>query len=821
MALSLLSLHSPLSTPDLLPPVHHLRPCPPPPPTAVKLTPSPTFPDATSPPFSLNRSVPDPVTKVICEYYSYSSSPTLPINPPPTATATGHRHQINESYRLTVDDVVDVELEGNSNPPVSTNADVIDVQDDTIVEVGQSTGNRLKRKVPPLAPKPKKEAGKRYRSPYWDHFNDIKEGGVTKWAECKYCNKRYAAESKKHGVSNLKAHLPVCPLYPNRDQDGQQNLSFRPTDGGGVDVVTHAFSFDDCKRALAEMVIIDELPFRFVEGIGFRKFCKVMQPKFSPVSRQTITREVGAIHRNERGKLKKFLKGRRICLTTDTWTSIQNLNYMCLTAHFIDDDWKLQKRILNFCVIEDHKGVTIGKKIESSLLEWNVDGIFTLTVDNASSNATAIEYLKRKTTDWKRTVLDHEYIHMRCCAHILNLIVVEGLKDTNGSILCVRDVVRYVRSSPQRMETFNKCVEKEKINSKQTVCLDVCTRWNSTYLMLEVAIKFEKAFQRMGEEDSSFITFFGIKEGEEDLSLELEGQGGRHRISVLTPRKPTVPNKLDWKKCGLFVTFLKLFYDATNKFSASLFVTSNVFFHELYEVQVKIDELIANRDPYMSSMAIDMKRKFETYWGDQEKFNPLLYVAVAVDPRFKLRLVKFCYTKSKGKAEGEKMEKKVKDVLNRLYDFYAKKGEVGQNVSSASPMPRVENEDCFHRLNFSMEFDTYLEEEYSSVCSSEVDKYLGDLCERRDNPDFDILVWWKNNSNKYPILSKIARDVLAMPVSTVASESAFSTGGRALDPFRSSLSPSMVETLVCTQNWLLSTVPISLRQAMDKVEDLE
>ncbi|KAG5566734.1 hypothetical protein RHGRI_002319 [Rhododendron griersonianum] len=60
-----------------------------------------------------------------------------------------------------------------------------------------------------------------------------------------------------------------------------------------------------------------------------------------------------------------------------------------------------------------------------------------------------------------------------------------------------------------------------------------------------------------------------------------------------------------------------------------------------------------------------------------------------------------------------------------------------------------------------------------------------------------------------------------MPVSTVASESAFSTGGRVLDPFRSSLSPSMVDTLVCTQNWLLSTVPISLRQAMDKVEDLE
>ncbi|KAG5566732.1 hypothetical protein RHGRI_002319 [Rhododendron griersonianum] len=166
------------------------------------------------------------------------------------------------------------------------------------------------------------------------------------------------------------------------------------------------------------------------------------------------------------------------------------------------------------------------------------------------------------------------------------------------------------------------------------------------------------------------------------------------------------------------------------------------------------------------------------------------------------------------------MEKRVKGVLDKLYDAYANDGEVRVQVASATPSV-VMDEDCDDRLTLASEFDTYLEQEYSSVCSSEVDKYLNDLCERKDIPDFDVLLWWKNNSNKYPILSQLARDVLAMPVSTVASESAFSTGGRVLDPFRSSLSPSMVDTLVCTQNWLLSTVPISLRQAMDKVEDLE
>ena len=71
------------------------------------------------------------------------------------------------------------------------------------------------------------------------------------------------------------------------------------------------------------------------------------------------------------------------------------------------------------------------------------------------------------------------------------------------------------------------------------------------------------------------------------------------------------------------------------------------------------------------------------------------------------------------------------------------------------------------------------------------------------------------------MLSKLARDVLAIPVSTITSESAFSTGGRILDPFRSSLSPLMVQNLVCAQDWLQALVPISFRKSKDEVEVLE
>ena len=81
---------------------------------------------------------------------------------------------------------------------------------------------------------------------------------------------------------------------------------------------------------------------------------------------------------------------------------------------------------------------------------------------------------------------------------------------------------------------------------------------------------------------------------------------------------------------------------------------------------------------------------------------------------------------------------------------------------------------------------------------NDVEKYLLESYEDIEDEDFDILNWWRVNGSKYRVLSKLARDIFAIQVSTVASKSAFSTGGRILDLFRGSLTPKMVEFLVCT-----------------------
>ncbi|CAN6228584.1 unnamed protein product, partial [Urochloa humidicola] len=99
---------------------------------------------------------------------------------------------------------------------------------------------------------------------------------------------------------------------------------------------------------------------------------------------------------------------------------------------------------------------------------------------------------------------------------------------------------------------------------------------------------------------------------------------------------------------------------------------------------------------------------------------------------------------------------------------------------------------------------------------SELENYLKKgLIPRTET--LDILSWWKSNSVEYPTLSRMARDVLAVPASTVASESAFSTGRRIISDLRSRLTPKNVEALICLQDWIRASG--SSQFQMEGIED--
>ncbi|XXG68569.1 hypothetical protein AAC387_Pa06g1626 [Persea americana] len=88
------------------------------------------------------------------------------------------------------------------------------------------------------------------------------------------------------------------------------------------------------------------------------------------------------------------------------------------------------------------------------------------------------------------------------------------------------------------------------------------------------------------------------------------------------------------------------------------------------------------------------------------------------------------------------------------------------------------------------ELTMYLESDHVPISNDEEDA-------------FDLLAWWKSFETKFPVLSAIARDILTIPASTVASEQAFSASGRLIDPRRTMLQEETVETCMCLRDWYL------------------
>nr|KAJ0198454.1 hypothetical protein LSAT_V11C700367730 [Lactuca sativa] len=185
--------------------------------------------------------------------------------------------------------------------------------------------------------------------------------------------------------------------------------------------------------------------------------------------------------------------------------------------------------------------------------------------------------------------------------------------------------------------------------------------------------------------------------------------------------------------------------------------------------------------------------------------NYLLHVAVVLDPHNKLRYVNYCIETIYGKnsEKGKEISGKVKQTLEDLFNHYKSKAEK-TNVQNTQDGVFIDKSSSVGEMDVDLELEFDKHDDEGQDTKSEVEIYLAYGREKRDQT-FDLLGWWKSNSVKLPILSKVAKHVLAMPISTIASESAFSTGGRVIDKYRSSLNTDTAKALICVQDWIRSS----------------
>ncbi|KAG2673937.1 hypothetical protein I3760_13G112600 [Carya illinoinensis] len=428
-------------------------------------------------------------------------------------------------------------------------------------------------------PASKPTQGKKPVSIVWQHFTKLEGGDPNNLqAKCNHCGKMYGCHYRKHGTSQLKVHLEEqckkSPVLKSLVENGQSRLNFKMTDGssGAMGPTLKGYTKynpDECRRKLARMIVMDELLFQFVEGKGFQEFVQELEPRFVLPSRHIMANDIKKMYIRDKDVLNGQLAGLVVCLTTDTWISIQNMNYMSLTVHFVDIDWVLYKKIIKFCQITDHKGETIGKALEAAIKEWGLEKVLSVSVDNA-------------------------------------------LKDVDDSVARVRMAMKWVRSSPSKLEKFKVAAKATGITSKKGLCTDVPTRWNSNFLMLEAAQEYKTAFQLLGDEDIQYVKYF-------------DEHGGSRK-----------PNDDDWMAVSTFVDFLGLFYDVTLNISSSLYPTSPWFCQQICRVKEELEDMRRGSNEKMRGMTVTMMLKYDKYWGDLTRMNIFLYVDVILDSRLKV-----------------------------------------------------------------------------------------------------------------------------------------------------------------------------------------
>ncbi|KAK7255215.1 hypothetical protein RIF29_28620 [Crotalaria pallida] len=648
---------------------------------------------------------------------------------------------------------------------------------------------------------------KRKKSIVWEYFTvESVEAGITR-AYCKQCKKSFAyiSGSKLSGTSHLKRHitLGICQVLRQKNQQS----SCAKTDGSPHDsanrpkkrtrtapgLASNGIVFDQerCKHDIAKMIILHDYPLHIVGQQGFIHFVRTLQPQFNPLCLNSVEADCVAIYRRKKQNLLNFIKGipARVHLSLDLWTSNQAMRYIFVRGHFIDGDWNLYHPILKVISVPfSDPDDSLNQTVATCLADWHLeDRLLTIGFDKSFSNETVIGNLRGLLSFKSPLILNGQLLNRNCYARVLCRLAVDALCSMRETIGKVRDSVKFVKSSESHKKKFFELKQQLQLPSVGDLLTDDQSKWNTTYHMLVAACELKEVFACY----DAFVP------------------GYKTRITLH-----------DWKRLATLCTYLKYLYDAASILTAQPYPTANIFFPEVSKLQVELTRAVFSDDPFLSNLIIPLHEKFDQYWRES---CIILAIAVALDPRHKMKLVEFTFAKIFGET-AEPWIRIVEDGLRELFVEYNTQMLPFTTTDGEEIMLKTEpcQEGSFDNSIFEdglLDYEICLADFIGTQqLKSELDEYLEEHLLPIEQ-QFDILSWWKSNGFRYPTLSRIASDFLSTPVSTLSGDSVFDTEIRQMDSYRSSLGSLTLEALICAKDWFqYESLPTDVSNTAVKLE---
>jgi hypothetical protein len=562
-----------------------------------------------------------------------------------------------------------------------------------------------------------------------------------------------SALSTSVGGTSTTSRLDLQQTNLSQRSDGSLSYHFGPAKDSAHTI----------RGMVAEMVIVDEQGFKLVDNEGLKHLVSFLRPDCKLLSRFTVREDtVNIVFPANRVNMKKFFKklvdeeNPFISTTTDIYTNkFHKKAYMAITVHFImRKTWKLYSVLICFERLSgSHTGVAIAAKFDEVVTEFGIrDNIFSCTKDNAYNNDTMVQSISYRV----RLQCDGRFFHTRCNAHIFNLIAQTGLELLKAGLKDLRTFIKCIRTV-RGAELFDTILQRDRnfefLVKKKRPILDVRTRWNATYDLIESVLPFSEIISKMSNE-------------------EFDGFDIDEVTNQLTQVRVKVPNfsRDFWHKLAQMRDFLKPLKEATVAVSAQLTPTAHVVIPHLEVICDQIDYIQPVERSFLESSADAMAVKYAEYFRDQPE---VFMIAHMLDPRCKLQWVQMKTTPpilTNSTPGTQNLAQLYLSTIREVYEKYFKHHTMtsdNADQSMSHPSSSLADNASSNTTSSSTKV-TSVKERFQAMSTlhrsqqsssardiDELEKYLQEEVEE-DQQGFDILQYWQRNSSRFPTLSVMA-----------------------------------------------------------------
>jgi hypothetical protein len=523
----------------------------------------------------------------------------------------------------------------------------------------------------------------------------------------------------------------------------------------------------DFTKSYLKWAINSFLPLSTCDNPYFRSMCKTLSANANILCYSTAMSEVHRIEGQVQLSIKEFVLGRPCALTTDHWTSIANENYMCVTLHTIDDNWKIRSLTLS---CEEHTNGTSSCEIVAALTDvWTRFGLkqsdlIAIVTDSAANMSAA----------GRKYPCPLHY----CLAHVIELTAKKVMKDDGipglaETMKACRGLVGHFKSSSQDTA---KLLEVQTLGEAVGVVQDVSTRWWSTYQMLDRLLKLK--------------SYFGVLQSQGIISCNLTDE--------------------QWIMVSKYCKILKPFMLVQRALEGEKYVTASTIpycIHKIRELLTPSPDADVNDPIVMIQKALleDFNKRWgkgapgtvilenETYGSKQRQkgIPKLIFLACALDPRTK----SLCGIPTE---EHYLLWKLLHERMMLLFNEHD--SVVGVNKQGVIDLT-ITDEDALYAdlVTFgSRDLSSPTETPSTNINHERMQLWenhvVDEIARYKEIPQLDIrdktinpLTWWKGKVDVFPIMSKVARQVLCIPATSAPAERVFSAAGHTISQNRASL----------------------------------